>query len=536
MRQVQKQHTEMEDGMNYHGLGMYQWDTWYCRRKDTQEVHAFYLQDLRPDSSRTRLEADSIGHAITYNLLDWEELEVAVTPQPANTPGDLTNWTGSTLEHEGKYYMFYTIRSSASEGKEQSIGLAVSEDLITWDKCSKNPILIPDGRWYNTIHQKSINQIVDCRDLMVVKHDKKPGYFGVFATRIPTKELPQGAVFAGAYSEDLIHWEQTPPVVQSPVHKYSIVEMPDLFWMDGKWYLTWLEDTSYGKREILGDLFLTSGTVYAVADQLEGPYTEPEDNILIASMGFNGLSCRTVDFKGKKYVIYTMAEREHENETKHTFGALSLPKEIRVLNDKLCACFASDILEEKLMETLMDPNCLPAQIEFHNCHETFGDWKKAGNTVYGATDTTWSRYTFDVRADNFYYSADITVSRGIAAGLLIRQGNNKSGGVVLLDYERQLLMFCTVPRFQIVDMRKLRLEYNKTYHIQVIANDKFIEVYVDEVLLLQFVWYFSFEGRFGLLTDRADTRFERICARRLDISERRVRGGKSNAFHEPNAE
>ncbi|MFT4145030.1 MAG: hypothetical protein QM644_11300 [Mobilitalea sp.] len=504
--------------MNFHGKGMYQWDTWYCKKKDTEEIHAFYLQELRPGSERSRFEADSLGHAVSYNLLDWKELPSAITPEPVGETGDLTNWTGSTLEHEGKYYMFYTIRSSASDGKHQYIGLATSEDMNQWEKYSGNPILSPDPRWYNTLQNTSINNIMDCRDLMVVKHDLRPGYYGVFATRIPTEELPEGAVFAGAYSEDLIHWEQTPPIIHSKENQYSIVEMPDLFEFEGKWYLTWLEDTSYGKRDILGDMFLTSGTVYAVADKLEGPYIEPEDNILIASMGFNGLSCRTVDFKGKKYVLYTMAERVKENETKHTFGALALPKEIKVIEGKLSACIAADLLREKLRETLIEPEEIPKQIDYYNCHETPGSWMKEDGFLYGNVRTTWGRYTFDVKADNFLYSANVMVTKGVAAGLLIRQGENKSGGVALLDYERQLLMFCTIPRFQIVDMRKLKLEYGRSYHIQVIGNDKFIEVYVDSVLMLQFVWYFSLEGRFGLLIDRAEGRFDNISAQRLEIN------------------
>ncbi|MHB1152743.1 MAG: glycoside hydrolase family protein [Eubacteriales bacterium] len=502
--------------MNFHGKGMFQWDTWYCKKKDTEEVHAFYLQGLRPGSTRSRYDADCLGHAVSYNLLDWEEFPPVITPEPIGKTGDLTNWTGSTIEHEGKYYMFYSIRSSASQGKEQLIGLAVSDDMYNWTKYENNPIITPDPRWYNTTQNYSINKIVDCRDLMVVKHDLKAGYFGVFATRIPTEELPEGAVFAGAYSEDLKSWEQTPPVLQSKENQYSIVEMPDLFQFEGKWYLTWLEDTSYGKREILGDIFLTSGTVYAVSNKVEGPYTEPEDNILIASMGFNGLSCRTVDFKGKKYVLYTMAERLHENETKHTFGVLSLPKEIRIINGKLCACFARDILEEKLKESLISPDKLSDQMDFYNCHETPGRWTKEGKIIYGSIRTTWSRYTFNVCADNFLYTANLTVYKGVAAGLLIRQGDNKSGGVALLDFERQSIMFCTVPRFQIVDMRKLKLEYGNTYQVQIIGNDKFIEVYVDGVLMLQFVWYFSFEGRFGLLLDRAEGIFEEISARRMD--------------------
>jgi hypothetical protein len=502
--------------MNYHGKGMYQWDTWYCKKKDTDEVHAFYLQQRRPDSTRSEAEGDSLGHAVSRNLLDWEELPTALDVEKPGSMGDMTNWTGSTIEHEGRYYMFYTIRSSADRGKKQLLGVAVSEDMMNWMRYEGNPVITPDPRWYNTVDNPSLNDLVDCRDLMVVKHDTRMGYFGVYATRIPTEELPEGSVFAGAYSEDLLHWEQTPPVFRSPENKYSIVEMPDLFYLEGKWYLTWLEDTSYGNREILGDMFLTSGTVYAVSDKLEGPYTEPQDNILIASMGFNGFSCRTVDFKGKIYVLYSMAERMNENELRHTFGVLGTPKEIKIVNGKLCACYA-DLICEKLGNTLINPCKLPDKVDFYNDHETPGLWFCERNRVKGGVRTAWCRYTFEASGDNFIYSADIELSKGVAAGLLIRQNDSRAGGVAILDFERQSVVFCTVPRFQIVDMRKIQLQYGQKYNIKIVANDKFIEVYIDEVLYLQFVFYFSDSGRFGLLLDRAEGNFANISARELNI-------------------
>ena len=60
-------------------------------------------------------------------------------------------------------------------------------------------------------------------------------------------------MFGGAYSEDLVHWEQTGPVFRSERDAYSIVEMPDLFELDGRWYLTFLEDNAYGNRDVLGE-------------------------------------------------------------------------------------------------------------------------------------------------------------------------------------------------------------------------------------------------------------------------------------------
>ena len=502
--------------MNYHGKGQYQWDTWYCKKEGSDEMHAFYLQCSRPDGPGRDMEREPLGHAVSRNLLDWEELPPALELEPSGQPGDMTSWTGSTIYHDGTYYMYYTIRSSCNRGRHQAIGLATSKDLTHWVKHPGNPVILPDGRWYNTPENLSIGGLVDCRDLMVVKHPSKPGHFGVFASRIPTEELPQGSVFAGAYTEDMVHWEQTPPVYRSERDAYSIVEMPDLFFFEGKWVLTWLEDTSYGNRHILGSPFLTSGTVYALADTVEGPYKEPEDNILIASMGFNGFSCRTVDWKGKKYVLYSMAERKNENELKRTFGTLGIPKEIKMLDGRLCVCYPEELLEEKMGAVLLSPMQLLIEASVHNTHETLGRWQREEGRISGSVSTAWCRYSFDASGASFVYAANITVEKGVAAGLIIRQGADKIGGVALLDFDRQTLGYYTVPRFQIVDERSVPLSRGQRYHLRILTNNQFIEVYLNDVLILQFVCYLNGEGRFGLLLDRAQGTFENITARELE--------------------
>lgn len=498
--------------MRFHGEGMYQWDTWYFATDD--EVHAFYLQQLRPNSDRTQWDADSIGHAVSRNLVDWEELPPVVPPAEPGSEGDLVNWTGSTVEMDGTYYLFYTIRSSSSDAREQTIGLATSPDLYSWTKHPANPVLTPDPRWYNTVDAPGPAGVVDCRDLMVVKHPSRPGWFGVFATRINTQEPAEGAVFAGAYSEDLVHWEQTPPVLRSAENKWTIVEMPDLFEFEGRWYLTWLEDNNYGNREVLGDYHLSSGTLYAVSDVVEGPYVAPDGNVILASMGFNGISCRTVVFRGVTYVLYTSCERENENELKPTFGVLSLPKEVRVVDGRLRAVFAPLVLEELGAGLIIDPEALPALETAHTTHETRVDWTPLDGGRRAAVRTAWARETYAPVATDFYAEMSVTLEEGVAAGTVVRQDGTK-GGVALLDVEKQRVMFCTIGRFQVVDMRELELVHGRTYRLAVVGNGEFIEVYVDDVLTLQFVWYGPRHGRLGMLVDRGTATFGPMTATAL---------------------
>lgn len=506
--------------MNYHGKGMYQWDTWCCKEKDRDIYHAFYLQTAVPGGGRTEEEANALGHAVSENLLDWKELPPVLPPEEKGKRGDLRSWTGSTIEYDGKYYMFYTIRSSDSNSRVQELGFAVSSDMMQWEKCENNPIITPDPRWYNTEENPAANGLVDCRDLMVVKHPERPGHFGVFATRINTQFLQEGAVFAGAYTENFMDWEQTPPVFQSQKNQYTIVEMPDLFFFEGKWYLTWLEDNLYGNREVFDDFFLTCGTVYAVSDRVEGPYLEPEDNILMASMGYNGFSCRTVDYRGKKYMLHSMGTRIAENEQKAEFGALAVPKEIRIVDGKLRPCYA-DIVNEKIIRTVISPTELAEPINVRMFYENEGIWKHETGITSGSVKYGWSRFGFKNTADNFIFSSDITIQSGVAAGLAIYCESglvSTQSLAVILDIKRQKVLCATVPRFQISDMRPWKLEYGKTYAVKILAAGEFIEVYIDEILVLQFVTYFKPGKNLALIVDRSEASFENIGAWELDAA------------------
>ena len=52
----------------------------------------------------------------------------------------------------------------------------------------------------------------DCRDMMVVRDVSTGNFHGFFTARIPAQDLVETAVIAHATSNDLIRWEQGPPV------------------------------------------------------------------------------------------------------------------------------------------------------------------------------------------------------------------------------------------------------------------------------------------------------------------------------------
>ena len=502
--------------MNYRPSGMKIWDTWYLNHHG--EVHAFYMQGLAPHSHRSAREAGGIGHAVSRNLLDWKELPVALLPGEAGSGEDLNIFTGCATEKDGVLYLYYTQRASEDEGRTQRIALATSRDFLHFEKYAGNPVITPDPSFLCTQEAPARYGIVDCRDLVVVQDPQGSGYVGFYASRRPSEEMPEGAVIVAVRSQDLIHWEHIGPVFTTTRH--TIIEVPDVFFLEGRWYMTLLVNNDYGSRDLFQEQELVGGTIYAVSDSLLGPYAEEPDNIILASRRYNGITCRSVEWMGRRYVLYVMTERAGGIDSGGPdLGRLSSPKEYRVVDGKLRAVYA-DLLEEKLgPEQVTPPLLSQRQDGFRVLYETPGRWTLEHGAVTGQVRTCWSRYQLPLEAATFCFQARIRLTWGAAAGLVFCQRDGYSGYGAILDFKWQKLLLCTMPRMETVDCRAVSLTPGQTYHLRVMCYGIHYEVYLDDILLIQCVSYPFQGGSAGLLADRAHATFEGISFRSLEVEE-----------------
>ncbi|TXK84475.1 hypothetical protein [Paenibacillus sp. N3.4] len=282
--------------------------------------------------------------------------------------------------------------------------------------------------------------------------------------------------------------------------------------------MTCLINNVCGNRNLFpGQPELTMGTIYAVADHITGPYTEPEDAILIASRGFNGLSCRSVVFGGTRYLFYTQTEREPRHDGgRVTMGTITTPKRLEVIDGKL-GVYDSGLEGNHVAASLIESNKLPKAVHSRILYETHGNWTQEGNELQGQVKTSWARYAFDCVGTSFIYEADVQLMNGIAIGLTFRQNEKGAGSVVLCDFEKQQVTFGDIPQFRILDGRSFKLVHGKEYRLKIVAKGEFMEVYIDEQLILQFVSYAENKGFFGLIVDRGHGIFKEIQARELVI-------------------
>ena len=89
----------------------------------------------------------AIGYAVSDDMITWQKC----VQNPVLTPRGGDFWDASgvfspyVLLMEGSFYLFY----GGSDGKRISSGIAVSDDLCKWERKGTGPILVPgpEGSW-----------------------------------------------------------------------------------------------------------------------------------------------------------------------------------------------------------------------------------------------------------------------------------------------------------------------------------------------------------------------------------------------------
>ena len=308
------------------------WDFWLAPRRagSSDPYHLFYLQAPRdlPDPEM-RHERASVGHAVSPNLIDWEERGTAFAPAPQGNWDDLAIWTGSIVKHGGMYYFFYTGRSRRD--RIQRIGLATSTDpeLHNWERYPDNPIVIADPRWYEQPDPINWPDGQACRDPWVTYSKDDQAWYMFFTARANHGPVDGRGVVGLARSTDLLHWEQLPPV--SEPGEFGHLEVPQPVAIKGHWYLLFCTNLHGERRRtrVPGEAGW-SGTHYLVGEKLTGPYRLSTDAALLADPARTFYAGRAVADRDGQLVFLAWRGRDDEGKF---LGGLSNPAPITVLSD-----------------------------------------------------------------------------------------------------------------------------------------------------------------------------------------------------------
>lgn len=245
------------------------WDMWFA--DDGERYHVFYLKASRAlhVESRRHLHA-SVGHAVSDDLRTWTEVADALVASDGPAFDDQATWTGSVVRgDDGLWRMFYTGCTRAERGLVQRIGMATSEDLLTWHRPAVLTPLEADPRWYEKVAAAAWHDEA-WRDPWVFRDPGGCGWHMILTGRTFEGAHDDRGVIGHATSPDLEHWAIGPPLSQGGAG-FGHLEVPQVATVDGRGVL--LFSCAHGELSVGRRSAGESGGVWAVPiDSLTGPF------------------------------------------------------------------------------------------------------------------------------------------------------------------------------------------------------------------------------------------------------------------------
>lgn len=252
------------------------WDFWLVQ--DGEDVHVFYLQAPRAlGDPELRHRNASVGHAVSRDMRSWQVLPDALGAGPPGAFDDLATWTGSVLGHGGRWHMAYTGISRGDGGHVQRIGLAVSDDLVRWERTGV--VSEADPRWYETAGPGITD--VAWRDPWLVRDEDGEGFHMLVCARAAHGPADARGVIGHVSSPDLRSWSARPPV--SAPGEFSQLEVPQLLHVGGSWRILFCATQDDHSAARLGrpGVVRECGTHLLCADEQFGPYALRDDAFLV---------------------------------------------------------------------------------------------------------------------------------------------------------------------------------------------------------------------------------------------------------------
>ncbi len=165
------------------------------------------------------------------------------------------------------------------------------------------------------------------------------------------------------------------------------------------------------------------------------------------------------------------------------------------------------------------------------------NWVKNGGTFAvsdGAMVSTQSGDAWNIfgaTAKDFTFSGDITLVSGNAVGLSFRTNNNGTQGYdIIMDIMDGGIKFCRRP-YSVIKSLPLPFDYNKSYHVTVVAKGADFKFFLDGVLVFEASNTARTSGQFGVFGYTSTARFDNlICYTDSPLSTLSLTAAKTELF------
>lgn len=421
------------------------------------EYHIFYL--------RAGEGGTPWGHIVSKDLVHWKELRDALPlGKPEEADGENV-FTGCVLEHNEAIHIFYTGWNPRLPIRE-TVMHAVSLDMVHWTKFRKDSFTA-DGVHYAKTPGP------DFRDPYVFWNDEAHEFWMLLCARSQKDQAP---VTGLAVSNDLVHWEQRPPVAAG----YRLTpECPDMFEINGTWYLIVSPSENV--------------TVYRTAKNPAGPWSQepyvPLDTpILYAAKRM---------FDGRRHVLTGWLrdlEGDKDDGAYRWGGTQSIPREIAA-NEKgeliqkpvpeVVSVFSKTVFEWHPVVTTPQPKGPPktdSQREAKNVRKIQGS----------ETASTWSHEV----PDNYLLDATVELDPKAECAIAFREGPGLEPGYQLVLMPEKGIVELRGEKFRF--RRSLAVVPGKPIRVQAFVLGTTIECFINDEIALSARAYDHPTGRLGI--------------------------------------
>jgi beta-fructofuranosidase len=272
-------------------------DAWFFVYQD--RIHCFYLTCPEQIPPHTQW---NIGHATSGNLIDWEIHDLALKAGPQGSWDDVLA-TGSVLRWDDRFWMAYTGH------KTQQTGMAVSDNLFSWEKLPDNPLTSLDERFYEPVGSGA-RKMPHWRDPFLFE-DSGWIYQMVCASR-NDGPADSRAALGLSRSQNMVDWEILPPPGTDRFAQEF--ECPQLYAAGGRYYLLFScgpEWFSRDYRESCPPRFEWFASYSLVGDSPFGPFHLHGTGQILNSRPFpqerQPYACQLVEWEAKFYLLGTIA-------------------------------------------------------------------------------------------------------------------------------------------------------------------------------------------------------------------------------------
>ncbi len=441
--------------------------------------HAFYLKAPLPPL-RSGADGTPYAHLASGDLVHWEELPLAIEPGPPGSPDAVSCFTGSVIERNGVFHLFYT--GYPGQNQPQTVCRATSHDLQTWHKDPLNPIIEADPRWYEAI---------DWRDPFPFWNDEAGEYWMLLAAREKDGPSNRRGCIALMTSPDLEDWQVQPPF-WSP-RLYYTHECPDLFPWGENWVLVY---STFSERQV---------THYRISKSLQGPWLAPTNDTFDGRAFY---AAKTAGDGRRRFVFGWNPTREQERDDgQWQWGGDMVVHEL--------AGLSADGFHVSALPELESSFTHPEAIDFQ-AH--FGEWQVSESSYTVQADDHFAACTLGELPQSALIQANLSVqpqSRG--CGLLLRCDQDMEHYYQLRwEPGRHRVVFDRWPRpgdqpFMLE--RPLQMSADEPLQLKIFIDGSIVAAYINDTVALNCRAYDHPTGQLGLFVAEGGARFDHVTVR-----------------------